>query len=466
MKSSLVALCVLLTVVTGSAQQKPDSSSPPPIIDRELFFGNPEITTATLSPDGKYIAFRKPWNGTMNVWVKKAEESFDNAKRLTGDTRRPIPAFFWSRDSKYILFVQDQAGDENFNVFAVDPSAAPTAGQEVPAARNLTDAKGARAVIYDVPKESADLIRVGLNDRDAAWHDLYEVRISTGERKLLRKNTDKIAGWVFDRAGKLRLAVRTTDAGDTDILRVTDAGFEQVYTCTVFESCGPLQFHPDNARVYMVSNKGDADLVRLVLFNPDTKAEEVVDSDPDKQVDFSGGLFSEKTGELVATIYIGDTQRIYFRDKEFAADYDRIKQKLPGKQLTFGGSTSDERKWMMVVSDDTEPGERYVFDRDSKVLTKQYQVFEKLPRHYLAEMKPIRYKSVDDLEVPGVPYAAKRRRAEEPADHHRAARWPVGTRPVRLQPHGAILRQSRLRRAAAELPRLGRFREEVPQRRQ
>ena len=55
---------------------------------------------------------------------------------------------------------------------------------------------------------------------------------------------------------------------------------------------------------------------------------------------------------------------------------------------------------MIVVSDDTEPGERYVFDRDTKALTKQYQVFEKLPRQHLAEMKPIRYKSADGLEVP------------------------------------------------------------------
>src|SRR4029453_13140608 len=128
---------------------------------------------------------------------------------------------------------------------------------------------------------------------------------------------------------------------------------------------------------YMVRNKGDADLIRLVLFDPLTKKEEVVDSDPDKQVDFNGGIFSEKTGELVGTIYIGDTQRIYFRDKDFAADFELVKQKLPGKQVTLAGSTSDERKWMIVVSDDTEPGERHVFDRGTKVLSKQYQVFEK-----------------------------------------------------------------------------------------
>src|SRR6266487_2928306 len=51
------------------ARQTPSQQSGlPPLIDRELFFGNPEIASATISPDGKYIAFRKPWNDTMNIW--------------------------------------------------------------------------------------------------------------------------------------------------------------------------------------------------------------------------------------------------------------------------------------------------------------------------------------------------------------------------------------------------------------
>ena len=205
----------------------------------------------------------------------------------------------------------------------------------------------------------------------------------------------------MDRSGRLRVATRTADNGDTDILRVTDTGFEQVYSCTVFETCGPLQFHPDNTRVYMVTNRGDADLISLVLFNPQTKTAELVESDPQRQVDFGAALFSEKTDELVGTIYVADTMRTYFRDKEFEADYNRIKQKLPGREITFGGSTADERKGMMIASGDTEPGERHLFDRDTRTLTKQYQVFEKLPRQSLASMKPIRYKSSDGLEVPG-----------------------------------------------------------------
>jgi dipeptidyl aminopeptidase/acylaminoacyl peptidase len=251
-----------------------------------------------------------------------------------------------------------------------------------------------------VPRHSPDLIYVGLNDRDAAWHDLYEVKISTGERKLLRKNTDKIAGWIIDRIGKPRLALRTADNGDTEMLKVSDAGFEEVYSCTVFETCGPLQFHTDNARVYMETNHGEPDLTRLVLFNPDTKQEDVVESDPLKEVDFGGAIFSEKTEELVGTTYVGDRTRTYFRDTSYEADYGQVKKRLPNREVTIAGSTADDRKWMLVAAGDTEPGERYIFDRDAKSLTKQYQVFEKLPRQQLASMKSIRYNSSDGLGIP------------------------------------------------------------------
>lgn len=395
---SAVAWTVL--AAAGASAQAP-APGLPPLIDRELFFGNPEISSATLSPDGRYIAFRKPWNGTMNIWVKGAGEPFDAARRVTAETRRPIPGFFWSRDSRVLLYVQDQGGDENFNVYAVDPAASAPASAGASGARNLTNAKGARAIIYDAPKHAPDVIYVGLNDRDPAWHDLYEVRISTGERKLLRRNTERIAGWMMDHTGTLRLAQRTAGNGDTEILRVTDTGFEVVYTCTVFETCGPLQFHPDNARVYMITNHGATDLIRLVLFDPRTKTEEVVESDPEKQVDFGDAIFSEKTDALVGTAYVGDTTRMYFRDKTWEADYARIRKELPGREIAIAGSTADDRKWMIAASGDTEPGERYLFDRDTKALVRQYRAHEALPRQDLAAMKPVRYRSSDGLEIPG-----------------------------------------------------------------
>ena len=374
----------------------------PPLIDRELLFGNPEIAGATISPDGKFIAFRKPYKDTMNVWVKGIDEPFDKARLVTNETKRPIPGFFWSRDGKYILFVKDQAGDENFNVYAVSPSEQPAAGAEVPAARNLTNSQKVRTFIYNVPRSDPDSVYVGLNDREPAWHDLYKVKISTGERTLVRQNTDRLTGWVFDNKDTLRLATRTPPSGDTEILRFdADGKSTKIYSCTVFETCNPVSFHKDNRRVYMVSNKGDGvDLIRLVLFDPETGKEEAVESDPMGRVDLINAFFSEVSNDLIFTQYIDDRRRYYFKDKAFEADYKLLQTKLPNREITFDSSTKDEMTWLITAFSDTEPGEKYFFDRKTKKLALQYRVREKLPREALAEIKAIRYKSSDGLEIP------------------------------------------------------------------
>jgi hypothetical protein len=122
-----------------------------------------------------------------------------------------------------------------------------------------------------VPRSEPDAIYVGLNDRDPAWHDLYKVKISTGERTLIRKNTERITAFFFDLKDQLRLATRSAENGDTEVLRVDADKFTKVYSCNVFEACGPVRYHKDGQRVYFQTNKGSGvDLVSLELFNPTT----------------------------------------------------------------------------------------------------------------------------------------------------------------------------------------------------
>ncbi|HEU4509341.1 MAG TPA: hypothetical protein VFR78_13930, partial [Pyrinomonadaceae bacterium] len=382
--AAAIMLAVALAIASSAAAQ----NGLPPLIDREIFFGNPEIASAQISPDGKFIAFRKPYKDTMNLWVKKAEEPFEKARLITAETRRPIRNYFWSRDSKYILFVNDFGGDENFNVYAVEPAAPAAAGSEVPATRNLTDMKKVRAMLVNVPRNDPDVIYIGLNNRDPRWHDLYKLRISTGERELIRENKERYDGYEFDNAGKLRLATRKTESGATEILRLdADGKSTKVYSCDVFEECEPVRFHKDNKRAYIRTNKGDVDLIRLVLLDPETGKEEVVESDPMKRVDLDSTRFSNVTDELLYTYYQDDKPRIYFKDKAAEADYKLIKQKVGGKEVSFGSSTNDETKFIVTAWSDTEPGETYLFDRKTKELTKQYRIRERLPREHMAEMR-------------------------------------------------------------------------------
>ncbi len=373
----------------------------PPLIDREIFFGNPEITAAQISPDGKFLAFLKPWNETRNIWVKKTGDPFTSARLLTTEMKRPIPAFFWTRDGKYILYIKDNNGDENFNIFAVDPEAAAAPGQEAPPSRDLTGLKGAQVAIYSLPKKDPDTVYIGLNDRDKAWHDLYRLKISTGEKTLLRKNTERIANWIFDLDGRLRMAFRTADSGDQEILRVDPDKFTKIYSCGVFENCGPIRFDKQGKRVYIETNKGDSnDLSALMLLDPQTGATEMVEMDPLKRVDFGQAFFSELTDELMLTAYVDERVRLYFRDKKLEADYKWLESRLPGKELHLTSRTRDESLFLITAVSDVEPGETFLFDRKARVLIPQYRIREKLPREALAPMKSIRYRSSDGLEIP------------------------------------------------------------------
>jgi WD40-like Beta Propeller Repeat len=152
----------------------------------------PEVTSAQPSPDRKYLAFLKPSKGSMNIWVKRAGEPFDQARQFTSWTDRPIDRFFWSRDGKYVLFVHDRQRDRNFNVYAVRLADAFAPNGTAPKAINITNEKKLQAVIYRVSPTQSEVIEVGLNDRDPAWHDLYEVNIVSGARHLVRQNYDRV----------------------------------------------------------------------------------------------------------------------------------------------------------------------------------------------------------------------------------------------------------------------------------
>jgi dipeptidyl aminopeptidase/acylaminoacyl peptidase len=397
MKTFVVAAALLgsaLAPVALTAEQ-------PPLIDCQLFFGEVQISGAQISPDGQWVTFLKPYNGVRNIWVKKTAEPFRAARPLSADTKRPIRSYFWSRDSRYVLYVQDNGGDENFNVYAIDPKAPADKATGVPVTRALTNMQKVRVLLYSVPKSKPDILYIGLNDRDPRYHDLYELHLSTGEKTLVRKNTEQIANWNFDNAGNLRLAERTTPAGDSEILRVDGDSFKQIYSCNVFEGCGVAGWDAENKHFYLETNKGSLDLTELDLMDPATGTVTKFESDPLKRVDFGNAVSSEVDYRILFTSYEDDEQRHYFRDKEFEKEFHWLQTKLPGKEIHFGSRSKDENLWIVSAASDVEPGETYIWNRKARTLVLQYRIREELPRASLSPRKPFHFKSSDGLDIPG-----------------------------------------------------------------
>jgi Tol biopolymer transport system component len=91
------------------------------LIPRQVLFGNPERISPRVSPDGKRLAWIAPNDGVLNVWVAPVERP-EEAVVVTEDCDRGIRVFFWAHDGRHLLYLQDRGGDENWRLYAVDPS--------------------------------------------------------------------------------------------------------------------------------------------------------------------------------------------------------------------------------------------------------------------------------------------------------------------------------------------------------
>jgi dipeptidyl aminopeptidase/acylaminoacyl peptidase len=407
MRHSLVAIVCAVAVAAVLTPTPPSigAQGARPLIDREAFFRDPEINNAQISPRGDFVAFLKPWRGVQNIWVKKTTESFQSAKLLTAETKWPVWGFTWSQDGEYVLYQQNHDGDSSLNVFAVAPSATAASGSDAPDSRNLTQVHSGRVQVYEAPWNDPDVLYFGANDRDANWFDVYELKLSTGEKTLVRKNVDRIFGWSFDSAGRLRMAGRIDANGDRELLRVDQHSFTRVYSCKVTENCWPYRYLNDGRSVYLWTSKGDRDqieLVRLDLDRGESAGTELVARDPLNRAGPvpANFIFSDAKGELLATEYTDERQRYYFIDKRLESDYRWLQKQLPGKEIALDTRTNDEQVWMVNVSGDTEPGGTYLFDRRSRKLAFQYRILEDLPRAALAEMRSVHYPSSDGLDIP------------------------------------------------------------------
>lgn len=393
MKKVFILLVLLIGINMMQAQKAP-------LIDREIFFGNPEISGGQLSPDGKWISFMKEYNGIMNIWVKSFDEPFDKARPLT-DSARPLYGYFWSEDGQYILYVKDKDGDENINVFAVKPTDKAEKGK-VPNSRNLTPVNEVTAQIYMVSKKDPDLLMVGINDRDKAWHDLYSLKISTGELKMIHENKDRITGYDFDWDEKLRVLYRTDEKGTTQFLYKEREELTPIYETLVTETAYISNWNENNSEFYLVTNKGDLDLSTLFLMNPSTKKLSKIESDPKGKVDFGGLFIDRNTRKIISTQYTSDKTDVYWKDKTWEVNYNYLKSKFPGREVDFQSFTKDYSKSLIAVWGDKYATEAYFYDTKTKELILQYTPRPKLKEveKHLAEMIPVSYISSDGLRIP------------------------------------------------------------------
>jgi dipeptidyl aminopeptidase/acylaminoacyl peptidase len=372
------------------------------LIDRELFFGNPALASPQVSPDGRWVAFLKERNGILNIHLAGWGEPLDQARPVTDEKERPPAGFTWTRDSRYLLVSQDSGGDENYRLRRLDLSAPADPATGLPMAAEVPLKKGVRAMVMALPKSRPGEALLLVNERDEKFFDVEKLEIDTLKRTLVWENREGCADIIADLDGQVRMASRMTADGGTELFRVDGKKLSApILKATWREGIGGFRFRPGNRTAYLETNVGEEhDLSYLAEIDPRTGQLQKLESDPLGRVDISRAAFSEATDELVGTVYLDDRKRNYWRDEGFEKDFQHVRAQFPGQEVGLADMSGDDRKWIVLITADTDPGTFYFFNRDDRSLVKFGETRPDLPKDRLSSMTPIRYPSSDGLEIP------------------------------------------------------------------
>jgi dipeptidyl aminopeptidase/acylaminoacyl peptidase len=377
-----------VAVVPAITKESHAAMTNDPLIPRQVIFGNPERTIAKVSPDGTQISFLAPKDGVLNIWVAPLGD-IDKAKPVTDEKERPIREYYWAENSRFILYMQDKGGTEDFLLYATDPKTGKT--------RNLTPYEKTRAVIFGSSVKRPDEILVGLNNRDAKWHDAWRINVVTGKGKMVYKN-EGFGGFVADDDLKLHYAFKDTPDGGFQVQAFgADGKFTDYMTIPGEDSLTTtmLGFDVAGTTLYGVDSRG-RDKAALVTYDPKTAATTVLAESP--KADLASVITDPATGKVQAygVNYLKTEWAVL--DPAIKADLDFIGSQAKGEWEVMSRSR-DSNIWLISNDPVTEPAYYAIYDRKAKTLTKLFTIRPKLEGAALSPMYPVVIKSRDGMEL-------------------------------------------------------------------
>ena len=416
---TLLASTVAFALAAQAAPSAADRIAGTELIARDALFGNPERANVQISPDGKYLSWVAAVDGVLNVWVAPADNP-SQARAVTQDKARGIRSYFWSYQPDTLLYLRDSGGDEDFHLYAVDLKT----GQ----AKDLTPFPKTTAQVAGVSPKHPGTILVGMNDRDAQWHDIYKFDLASGDRTLLEKNDAQIAGYIADADYTLKYAQRSRPDGGADVLRRGANGAWEKFDDIPFEdvlTTSPGGLTLDGKTLYFTDSRGRN---TAALFAIDVASGTRTLVLEDARADVGGTLADPATGKVqaVSVDYLRDEWKVV--DPAIRADLEKLEAIGPG-DVSVNTRTLDDKTWIVAYSAAEAPLVYYRYDRGAGTLTKLFSARPKLEGKPLVPQWPVEIASRDNKTL--VSYLTLPRSAD--ANNDGKADAPV---PLVLLVHG------------------------------
>lgn len=357
----------------------------------EDFFRNSERTGYQLSPDGQYISYMAPYRDRLNVFVRRVQDTDEQALRLTHETERSVAGYMWT-DNERLIYMKDTAGDENYQLYGVRRNGSDE--------RAYTAFEGVRTSLIDDLEEQPGFVLIGMNKRNPEVFDPYRLNLETGELTQLAENPGNYQGWMTDHEGCLRVVTAIVDGVNTQILYrdTEDEDFRPVLTTNFKDVVSFMEFTPDNKDVYAATNLG-RDKMALVRMNPAT-CEELEELYINDTYDIASISYSRKRKKLLSVYCTGhkDPVRHYF-DKEEEELRRRIKAHFPDERCGIADNDKAERYYLLYVGSDRTRGSYWFYDAETDETHKIADLAPWIKAEEMCPMFPVTYTTRDGLHI-------------------------------------------------------------------
>lgn len=366
-----------------------------PLIPRAVLFGNPEKTYASLSPDGTKLAYCAPLNGVLNIWVRTVNQHDD--KVMTHETKRGIGMFNWAPNGKQLLYIRDNNGDENYQIFAVD-----SATGEV---KNYTLFPQVKTKILKIDPDYSDEILVAINKENPKVFDVYHLDLRTEALTLVAKNPGTFTDWLAGSDLQVLGALKTNGDGSQDLFvrdgnndewrKLVSVTFEDTLVDEMYS--GLLGFSKDNAYLFLNTSLGQN---TRCLQRVDVKTGErsVLAQDPEFDVNYV--TFDAITLEPEIVCWNKERYEYQVLNAAIKEDFERMRAICQG-DLHAIRKTKDGKKVLLGFMFANKSVEYYVYDRCTKEITFVFYQRPGLNKYQLAPVEPISFIARDGLKIHG-----------------------------------------------------------------
>ncbi len=388
-KNPVYLFSLLLIMAFGCSQAPTEEAHVPARYTIDQFYQNVHYVGGSFSHDESKLLVTSNATGIYNLYAIHTDGSgIDTLSRNTEETWRAISYF--PHDDR-VLFLADKGGNEINHLYLLDPDGTTT---------DLTPGENEKANFFGWSRSLKSFL-YSSNKRDPKFFDIYEMDIESFKSTMIFENTEGVFPSEISNDKKFMAVVNPVTTSITELFIINLENGEKTRVSPEGAEAGfdAQEFSPDNRYLYYTTNEG-SEFTYLAKYDLESgTTEKVFETDWDVWYAYHSW---EGSYRVLGINEDANTSVMITK----TADGSRVElPEIKGGDITDVSISRSENKMRLSVGSSRAPGNVYVFDFNSGVLTKLTESLNPdMDARDLVDGTIIRYESFDGLEIPSVLY--------------------------------------------------------------